>query len=78
MGGVVVNDEVKLTVAVIAEFGVYAFQKGQEFLVAVALVTSAQNSPGGRIISGNRAAGFRGHILRCRAGFVEAGTKTES
>ena len=31
MGGVVVNDEVKLTVAVIAEFGVYAFQKGQEF-----------------------------------------------
>ncbi len=29
MGGVVVNDEVKLTVAVIAEFGVYAFRKAK-------------------------------------------------
>jgi predicted NACHT family NTPase len=54
MGGVVVNDEVKLAVAVIRELGVYAFQKGQEFLVAVALVASAQNSPGGRIVSGKQ------------------------
>jgi hypothetical protein len=29
MGGVVVNDEVKSAVAVIAEFGIYAFEKGQ-------------------------------------------------
>ena len=62
MGGVVVNDEVKLTVAVIAEFGVYAFQKGQEFLVAVVLVTSAQNSPGGRVVSGKQRKGPMTHI----------------
>ena len=54
MRGVVVNDEVKLTVAVIGELGVYAFQKGQEFLMAVALVASAENSSGGRVVSGKQ------------------------
>src|SRR5258707_5162742 len=55
MGGIVVNNEVKLAVAIIAECGVYAFQKGQKFLVTVALVASAQNSSGGRIISGKQS-----------------------
>ena len=42
VSGIVVNDEVKLVQAVIGRFGVYAFQKGQKFLVAaVALVASA-------------------------------------
>ena len=63
MSGVVVNDEAKLTFAVIAEFGVYAFQKSQEFLVTVALVTSAQNSPGGRIVSGKQREGPVTHII---------------
>ena len=63
MGGVVVNDEVKLAFAVIGELGVDAFQKGQEFLVAVALVASAQNSPGGRIISGKQRQSPVTHII---------------
>ena len=51
MGGVVVNDQVKLTFAVIGELGVYAFQEGQEFLAAVALVTSPQDPSSGRVVS---------------------------
>ena len=54
MGGVVVNNEVELALAVIGKLSVDAFQKGQEFLVAMALVASAKNSPGGRIISGKQ------------------------
>ena len=42
-----------MTVAVIAEFGVYAFEKGEEFLVAVVLGIT-ENSPGGRIVSGRQ------------------------
>jgi len=57
MGGIVVNNEVKLAVAIIAECGVYAFQKGQKFLVTVALVASTQNSSGGRITSGKQRKG---------------------
>ena len=62
MGGVVVNNEVKLAVAVIGELGVYAFQKGQEFLVAVSLVTSAQDPSGGRVVSGKQRKGPMTHI----------------
>ena len=54
MGGVIVNDEVKLTFAVIGEGGVDTFQKGQEFLVAVAVMASAENSSRGRIVSGKK------------------------
>ena len=63
MGGVVVNNEVELAVAVIGTLSVYAFLKGQEFLVAMALVASAQNSPGGRIISGKQRKGPMTHII---------------
>ena len=62
-GCIVVNNEVKLAVAIIAECGVYAFQKGQKFLVTVALVASAQNSSGGRIISGKQRKGPVTHII---------------
>ena len=44
MGGVVVNNEVELAVAVIGKLSI-SVQKGQEFLVAMALVASAKNSP---------------------------------
>ena len=63
MGGVVVNDEVKLTVAVIGKLGVYAFQKRQEFLVAVALMTSAENPSSGRVVSGKQRKGPVTHII---------------
>ena len=61
--GVVVNDEVKLTVAVIGELGVYAFQKGQEFLVAMALVASAQDPSRGRVVSSKQRKGPVTHII---------------
>ena len=63
MGGVVINNEVELAVSVIAEFGVYALEKGQEFLVAVALVASAQDSPGGCIVSGEQRKSPMTHII---------------
>ena len=63
MGGVVVNDEVKLTVAVIGKLDVYAFQKGQEFLMAVALMTSAENPSSGRVVSGQQRKGPVTHII---------------
>ena len=62
MGGVVVNDEVK-AVGVIAECGVDAFEKGQEFLVTVPLVASAQNSPGGGIINREQRKGPMTHVI---------------
>ncbi len=52
-----------MTVAVIGELGVYAFQKGQEFLMAVALVASAENSSGGRVVSGKQRKGPVTHII---------------
>ena len=63
MGGVVVNNEVELALAIIGKLSVDAFQKGQEFLVAMALVASAQNSPGGRIISGKQRKSPVTHII---------------
>src|SRR6476659_6093660 len=63
MGGVVVNNEVKLAQAVIGKLSIDAFQKGQKFLVAMALVASAQNSPGGRIIGSKQGKGPVAHII---------------
>ena len=63
MGGVVVNDEVKLTFAVIGELGVYTLQKGQEFLVAMALMTSAENPSSGRVVSGKERKGPVTYII---------------
>ena len=63
MGGVVVNDEVKLTVAVIGKLGVYAFQKRRDLLVAVALMTSGENPCGGRVVSGEQRKGPVTHII---------------
>src|ERR1700752_4212657 len=63
MGGVVVNNKVKLAVAVIGELGVYGLHKGQEFLMAMTLVASAQNSPGGRIVSGKQRKSPVAHVI---------------
>src|SRR4029453_202600 len=63
MGGIVVNDEVKLAFPIIGEGGVDTFQKGQEFLVAVTLVASAQDSPGGRVVSGKQRQSSVTHII---------------
>src|SRR5262245_13611303 len=63
MGGIVVNDEVKLAFPISGERGVDTFQKGQEFLVAVTLVASAQDSPGGRIVSGKQRQSSVTHII---------------
>src|SRR4029077_19952965 len=62
MGGIVVNDEVKLALPIIGERGVDTFQKGQEFLVTVALVTSAQDASGGRVVSGKQRKSAMTHI----------------
>ena len=63
MRGVVVNDEMKLAFPIIGEGGVDTFQKGQEFLVAVAVVASAQNSSSGRIVSGKQRESPVTHII---------------
>jgi hypothetical protein len=49
--------------AIIGERGVDTFQKGQEFLVAVTLVASTQNAPGGRIVSGKQRKSPVTHII---------------
>jgi hypothetical protein len=59
----IVNNEVKLAFSLIGELVVYTFQKGQEFLVAVALVASAQNSPSGCIVSGKQRKSPVTHII---------------
>ena len=63
MGGIVVNDEVKLALPIIRERRVDTFQKGQEFLVTVALVTSAQDASGGRVVSGKQRKSAMTHII---------------
>src|SRR4029434_9424754 len=63
MGGIVVNDEVKLVFPIIGERGVDTFQKGQEFLVAVALVASAQDASGGRVVGGKQRQSPVTHIV---------------
>ncbi len=65
MGGVVVNDEVKLSCGRHRRIRrLHAYQKDRrKYLVAVALVTAAQNSPGGRIISGKQRKRPVTHII---------------
>ena len=63
MGGIVVNDEVKLAFPIIGERGVDTSQEGQEFLVAVTLVAPTQNSSGGRIVSGKQRKSPVTHII---------------
>src|SRR6476469_991073 len=63
MGGIVVNDEVKLAFPIIGERGVDTSQEGQEFLVAVTLVAQNQNSSGGRIVSGKKRKSPVTHII---------------
>ena len=63
MGGIVVNDEVKLAFPIIGERGVDTFQEGQEFPVAVTLVAPTQNSSGGRIVSGKQRKSPVTHII---------------
>ena len=61
--GVVVNDKMKLALAVIGELGIDTLQKGQEFLVAVAPVAMAQDSSGGRIVSGKQRKSPVAHVI---------------
>src|SRR5262245_42635881 len=53
----------KLAVPLSGERGVDAFQKSQEFLMAVALMASAQNSSGGRVVGGKQRKRPVTHII---------------
>src|SRR5262245_55355720 len=59
----VVDDEMKLAFAIIGEGRIDAFQKSQEFLMAVTLVASAQNSSGGRVVGGKQRKRPVTHII---------------